>query len=94
MVEKVKNTYWFSEKYENEEVLENKDYEVEMKVAKVVLEIDHRHKTFSIIPYCGTTDYGFMFKVSSHKWRMWKAITNCINEAIDFANMEIGIFKK
>ena len=59
--------------------------------ATVVLEINYNTKQFSIKPYCGTINDGFKFEQSSHKYKMWKALLISIDEAIDFANKELGI---
>ena len=59
--------------------------------ATVVLEINYRSKNFSVKPYCGTIQSGFTFEKSSHKYKMWKALLIAIEQAIDFANTEIGV---
>ena len=79
-MEKINSTFWFKNPY----VDGNKEQQ-----ATVILEIDYRSKTYSIRPYCGTINSGFMFEKSSHKNQMWKALLRSIGDAIDFANEEI-----
>ena len=82
-MEKVNSKFWFKNKYQ--------DKNGNMQDATVVLVIDYRQKTYDITPYCGTVNDGFKFVQTSHKWKMWKALTKSIDEAIDFANNELGL---
>lgn len=80
-MEKTHSKFWFKTKYQEKNLA--------LQDATVVLEIDYRQKNYSITPYCGDTNNGFKFVNSSHKWKMWKALTQSINDAIDFANKEL-----
>ena len=80
-MERVTSRYYFETSYSGHDFVGRK--------AKVILDIDYQSGTYSIIPYCGTKETGFNFINSSHKWKMWKAITNSIDKAIDFANEEL-----
>jgi hypothetical protein len=82
-MEKINSTFWFANPY-----TDNSDKEQQ---ATVVLEIDYRAKNFTVKPYCGTISSGFTFEKSSHKYKMWKALLKGIEQAIDFANVEIGV---
>lgn len=82
-MEKVSSKYWFKNKYQ--------DKDGSIRDATVVLDIDYRQKTFNITPYCGAINDGFKFIQSSHRWKMWKALTKSIDEAIDFANTMLGL---
>lgn len=82
-MEKVNSKFWFENKYQ--------DADGSMQDATVVLDINYRRKTYDITPYCGTVNNGFMFVQTSHKWKMWKALTQSINDAIDYANNELGL---
>jgi hypothetical protein len=79
--DKVESKFWFSCEY---------DYKDAKQTATVILEINYRTSQYSISPYCGTIDSGFNFILCSHKFKMWKAILQCINDAIDFAEIEIN----
>ena len=80
-MEKVKGEFYFKIAYH--------DHKEQIQNATVVLIINYKSKTYSIKPYCGTEHFEFI--ESSHKWKMWKAITSAINDAIDFANEELNI---
>lgn len=82
-MEKINSTFWFVNPY-----MDNNEKEQQ---AIVVLEIDYRGKYFSVKPYCRTIQSGFTFEKSSHKYKMWKALLKGIEQAIDFANIEIGV---
>ena len=82
-MEKVNSKIWFKTKYEQKNG--------SMQDATVVLDINYQQKTYDITPYCGTINNGFMFVKTSHKWKMWKALTENIDKAIDFANTELGL---
>jgi hypothetical protein len=82
-MQKIESKFHFSNTYVDQNQTDQK--------ATVVLEINYTAKNYSVTPYCGTINSGFTFKQSSHKWRMWKALTKSINEAIDFANDELDI---
>jgi len=66
-MEKVSSEFLFKTKYQ--------DISDKTQGAKVVLVINYKDKTYNITPYCGTVHGGFMFVKSSHKWKMWKALT-------------------
>lgn len=70
---------------------EYQDSENRTQKASVVLDIDYQRGGYNITPYGGDV---FSFKATSHKWKMWKAVLKSINEAIDFANRELGIDDK
>ena len=82
-MEKINSTFWFANPY-----TDNSDKE---QHATVVLIIDYRAKKFTVKPYCGTILSGFTFEISSHEYKMWKALLKGIEQAIDFANFEIGV---
>lgn len=82
-MEKINSTFWFAIPY-----MDNNE---KGQQATVVLEINYRSKNFSVKPYCGTIQSGFTFEKSSHKYKMWKALLIAIEQAIDFANTEIGV---
>ena len=82
-MEKIKSTYWFANPY-----VDNNEKEQQ---ATVVLEIDYRNKNFSVKPYNVNIKSGFIFEESSHKYKMWKALLKGIEQAINFANSEIGV---
>jgi hypothetical protein len=79
MITKFESKFWFSNDY--------LDHSAKWQKATVILEVNYKTKTFSIIPFCGTHD--FQFRESSYKSMMWKAIIKSIDEAIDFANNEL-----
>lgn len=81
-MEKVNSKFLFKNKYQ--------DKNGSMQDAAVVLDINYQQKTYNITPFCGAVNDGFKFE-ASHKWKMWKAITKSIDEAIDFANNELGL---
>jgi hypothetical protein len=81
-MEKVNSKFLFKTEYE--------DLAGKYQQATVVLEIDYKAKTYSITPSCGSVNDGFKFIQTSHKWAMWKAILKSIDDAIDFANGELG----
>jgi len=58
--------------------------------AFVSLEIDYVKCTYSITPTT-TNQKGFMFSENSSEYRMWLAVLDCIKEAIEFANKELGL---
>lgn len=82
-MEKINSTFWFANPYTDNSGKEQQ--------ATVVLEIDYRAKNFTVKPYCGTISSRFTFENSSHKYKMWKALLKGIEQAIDFANDEIGV---
>jgi hypothetical protein len=81
-MEKINSTFWFVNSY-----TDNNEKEQQ---ATVVLEIDYIAKNFTVKPFCGSVS-GFTFVKSSHKYKMWKALLKGIEQAIDFANGEIGV---
>jgi|SRR5688572_3758084 len=60
--------------------------------ATVKLEIDYKSKTFSITPPYGKDS--FTFKQTSKDYQKWLAILACIEDAIEFANYEIGVTQR
>jgi hypothetical protein len=81
-MKKLNSKYLFSTEYIN-------DFQ-QRKKAEVVLEIDYISRTYDIKPFVGDKEI-FIFKRSSHNWKMWKAVLRSIDEAIDFANNELGL---
>ena len=82
-MKKLSSIFWFEEGYLDEKGV--------IQTARVVLEIDYQSKNYSIKPFCGTIDGEFKFQKTSHKYRMWKALLHAIDQAIDFANKELGV---
>lgn len=83
-MKKIKSIYHFQKPYENH----NGKHK---NLVGVILEVDHLTETYNITPKNGVGDVGFRFIKTSKNWRMWKVVTECINDAIDFANKELGI---
>ncbi len=67
------------------------DAEGRTQKAEVKLKINYGAGSYSIEPSYGKDSFGFID--ASHNWKMWKAVLSCINNAIDFANIELGIVK-
>lgn len=63
-----------------------------MNEVRIKLTIYHDKKTYDIEPSNGGDS--FRFKASSHLWSMWKAVASAIQQAVDFANEELGIEKE
>jgi hypothetical protein len=80
-MEQITGIFHFTEKYRH---TNRTDQEVTVK-----LEIDYRSKTFSIAPPYGSDNFKFL--KTSKNYKMWLAVLNCIQKAIEFANMEIGV---
>jgi len=83
-MEKLNSTFLFKNEY----------YDSEGSKGEVTVElhISYRLKTFSILPYLANPNEGFKFiDDRSNRWPMWKATLKSINEAIDFANDELGL---
>ena len=75
------STYTFEKEYQ--------DTDEKIKMAKICLTIEDQNKTFSITPSIGQKEFSFIH--SSHRYKLWVAITELIQEAIEFANDKLGI---
>lgn len=63
----------------------------EMKIVVVQLCVDYEKQSFTIYPSQGKE---FCFVGVSQNFEKWKAITFAINEAIDYATVELGLKKE
>jgi hypothetical protein len=81
MNEKIKSEFSFSTVYVDDENRE--------QVAAITLHINYRTRSYDIVSCYGNNGH-FVFKGNSHQWKMWKAVVQSIEEAIDFANKEIN----
>ena len=80
IMERIKATFHFSRKYEYENF--------KKEDVSVILEIDYHKESFSIRPAFGDE---FNFVQCSINYKKWIAQLNCIQQAIDFGNVEIGV---
>jgi hypothetical protein len=84
MIKKIKTEFEFSASYFVETEKAHKE-------VKIILVINYKTKTFDIL---NNNRYSnFTFQTSSHRWRMWKAVNECIEEAIGFAVEELELDK-
>jgi hypothetical protein len=83
-MEQITGTFLFTGKYQHTTFTQQ---EVTVK-----LEIDYKSKVFSITPsYNGDK---FKFSQTSKDYKKWIAVLDCIREAIDFGNQELGVTNK
>lgn len=87
MIKNSNSTFVIKRKYEDPNVSESRITEV-----SIILKVNYDNKTFDIENSVGNKQ--FMFHTTSHKWREWLAVLECIKEAIEFANKELGIIDK
>lgn len=80
-MEKITATFNFTGHYDKGGYSKSKAY--------VQLIINYKTKTYSILTDTGGKN--FTFSESSHEYRMWRAVLEAINDAIDFANVELGL---
>jgi hypothetical protein len=81
-MQKVTSIYFSRTSYKDQE-----DREVGVAVK---LTIDYVSEEYSITPQFGKEFFLFN-KATSNNWKMWKAVVQAIDNAIEFANEELGI---
>ena len=79
-MEKQKAEYHFKKDYT--------DAKGNPQAVTVILEINYKTGNFSVNPFFSNKN-GFLFRQSSNNWQMWKAVLHAIEDAIDFAHIEI-----
>ncbi len=82
IADKVESKFFFKKEFENENG--------KVELAVVCLDINYRNKTYDITPRSSHTKE-FKFMQTSCRWKMWKAVLDCISHAISFANKELCI---
>lgn len=88
MIKNSNSTFVITKEYQgNEEVPSPTPRNV-----SIILKINYHNKIFDIENSNGNKQ--FMFYTTSYKWREWLAVLECIKEAIEFANKELGITDK
>lgn len=84
-MQKVTSVFYSRASYINDE-------NIEIGVA-VKLTIDYTAEQYNITPqYDAKNNDSFSFNNASRNWKMWKAVLTAIDNAIDFANKELGDF--
>jgi len=84
-MEKINATFHFTEKYEHTNFSKQE--------ATVTLYVDYKQNQFSITPGFSGGDK-FRFCQSSRDYKKWLAVINCIQRAIEFGNIEIGVIPR
>lgn len=82
-MEKLSSRYSFKNEYQDEN--EN------TQNVTVVLYLNNRTKNYSLSLDDNTIEQGFVFNNSNVNINKWNAILKSINEAIKFADIELGL---
>jgi len=61
------------------------------RTVSIILKVNYLNNTFDIENSAGNKQ--FIFHTTSHNWREWLTVLECIKEAIEFANRELERIK-